>query len=122
MIAKRHFDRAGTAAVQLLKELKPYKGGNVALRAIHDLNVRDKHRTLIVHAVSSISPRMQMTPAGLMPVGEPTKPSEVKLVFPLDCALAETDLIPTLHELVDLASSVVEAFKPLAVPTGQTPV
>ena len=49
MVRKRHFDRAGSAAIKLLKETKPYKSGNVALRAIHDLNVQDKHRALLDH-------------------------------------------------------------------------
>jgi hypothetical protein len=28
-------------------EIQPYKGGNVAIRPIHELNIRDKHRLLI---------------------------------------------------------------------------
>ena len=48
MIKSRGFDKAGEAAVRLLKEHRPYAGGNAALRAIHDLNIRDKHKMLIV--------------------------------------------------------------------------
>jgi hypothetical protein len=46
-IKERKFYRAGPEAVALLKTLKPYKGGNIALRAIHDLDIRDKHEALI---------------------------------------------------------------------------
>jgi hypothetical protein len=46
-IKSKHFDRASAEAVDLLKSLKPFKGGSAALRAIHDLDVMDKHHTLI---------------------------------------------------------------------------
>lgn len=50
MIKSRHFDRAGSEAVKLLKSLGPWKGGNIGLRAIHDLDVKDKHQALIPSA------------------------------------------------------------------------
>jgi hypothetical protein len=46
-IKRRNFDRAGPDAVALLKQLCPYKGGNVALRTIHDLDIQDKHQALV---------------------------------------------------------------------------
>ena len=43
MIKRRNIDRAHPDVVSYIRSLAPYKGGNIALRAIHDLDVRDKH-------------------------------------------------------------------------------
>lgn len=130
MIIKRHFDQAGPEAVRLLHELQPYKGGNTALRAIHDLDIQDKHQMLIVTPMSFASPILELHDGSgnyyrdehgrLAPrvVGDPTKPSEIRLQFPPDGALAGKDLIPTLHELVETTAGVIEAFKALTAPAG----
>jgi hypothetical protein len=47
VIKKRHMDRASPAVVALIKKNAPYKGGNSALRAIHDLDIIDKHQSMI---------------------------------------------------------------------------
>lgn len=127
MIKKRHFDRAGPNAIRLLKEMKPYKGGNVALRAIHDLNIQDKHQSLIVNVMEAGGPIIDTKPlkergAAPVVVGDPTKSTDVKLLFPSNSALAKRELIPTLHELVQLATGIVEAFKALPVPSRAAPV
>lgn len=121
MIARRNFDKAGAAAVTLLKEWKPYKGGNLELRAIHDLNVQDKHRQLVVQRVSVSGPIIDTRPedgSRFKIVGDPNKPSDVKLVFPADSTLSEHELISTLHKLVDLTASIVKSFEALSAPSG----
>ncbi len=52
--------RAGPEAVRLLKELKPYKSGNAALRAVHDLDIQDKHTGLLLVAQGGTSPGAQV--------------------------------------------------------------
>ncbi len=47
MIRDRKIQRAGMDVVAYIESLKPYKGGNVALRVIHDLDLTDKHRALL---------------------------------------------------------------------------
>jgi hypothetical protein len=47
MIRDRKIHRAGPDVVALIESIKPYSGGNIALRAIHDLDVTDKHRALL---------------------------------------------------------------------------
>ena len=120
MIKRRHFDRTGDASVRLLKELKPYKGGNITLRAIHDLNVQDKHQRLIANAVSFSSPIIDLRPTddqiGPVVVGDPSTAKDVKIMSPAGSPLADRELIPTLHELVELTTSIVESFKALAAP------
>lgn len=46
-IKHRHIDRAGEGVVNIIRNLKPYTGGNKLLRAIHDLDIADKHIALI---------------------------------------------------------------------------
>jgi hypothetical protein len=121
MIARRNFDKAGEAAVKLLKEsIKPYKGGNDLLRAIHDLNVQDKHRTLIIQRIGIGSPILDLGAKGGESVfaSDPNKPSKVELLFPNDCALAKHELVGTLHDLVEVTASVIKTFEPLLAPSG----
>lgn len=43
-----HFDKGGPAAVKLLiDEIKPYRGGHPTLRALHELDIQDKHQLII---------------------------------------------------------------------------
>jgi hypothetical protein len=49
-IKDKHFDRAAADVIDLLKTLKPFKGGDDLLRALHDLDILDKHQ-LIVPAI-----------------------------------------------------------------------
>jgi hypothetical protein len=46
-IADRNIHKAGADVVQLISSLKPYRGGHDALRALHDMDVSDKHQALI---------------------------------------------------------------------------
>ena len=46
-IRKRHIDRADPRAVDLIRQMKPYKGGNDALHGLRALDNTDKHRLLI---------------------------------------------------------------------------
>lgn len=126
-IKRWHFQRAGDDAIKLLKELKPYRGGNEALRAIHDLDIQDKHQSLIPGAMSAASPIIQVRDENgplekMRIVGDPNKASEVKLLCPAKSALANQPLIPTLHSLVQAATDIVESFKALSAPSGDAPI
>lgn len=46
-IKDRNLHRAGQDVVRVVESLRPYKGGNLALRAIHDMDVADKHQALL---------------------------------------------------------------------------
>ena len=47
MFTKRHMDRASPQSQALIHALQPYPGGDDDLRAIHDLDIIDKHQMLI---------------------------------------------------------------------------
>jgi hypothetical protein len=117
MIRRRNFKRAGPQAVALMHKLRPYRNGNAALRAIHDLDIQDKHHSLIPGVMSHASPAFRLRNDDGRPhisvFGDPNAASEIKLIFPEDSALGGRELIPTLHELVELVASIVEAFRSL---------
>jgi hypothetical protein len=118
MIRTRQFDRAGDRAVQVLCGLKPYRGGNAALRAIHDLDVQDKHTSLILAKTSVAIPIVRTldndgTPSIALG-GKPPKISKITAVFPPGSVLAGHEIIPTLHQLVELAFSIIKTFRALA--------
>jgi hypothetical protein len=111
-IRLRQFDRAGERAVQVLRGLKPYRGGNAALRAIHDLDIQDKHTSLIL-ALTTVSVPIIRTPH-ISFAGNPARISKVTVVFPPGSVLAREEIIPTLHKLVELTLGVAETFRALA--------
>ncbi|WP_316225547.1 hypothetical protein [Bradyrhizobium sp. SZCCHNS3052] len=47
MFTRRHMDRASQRAQALVHALQPYPGGDDDLRAVHDLDIIDKHQMLI---------------------------------------------------------------------------
>ena len=115
VIKDKNFHRCGQEAVDLLKELRPHKGGNIALRALHDLDVQDKHHTLIPAFLSASTPAIMLRNEHgqlIWPqiVGDPNEPTSVQLVFPPDSAFAGQAIIPTLHGLVKLVTGIIEAF------------
>jgi hypothetical protein len=118
MIRTRHFHRAGEQAVQVLRRLKPYRGGNADLRAIHDLDVQDKHTSLILAKIM-VSGRMVRTldndgTRRIAFAGDPPMLSKISVVFPPGSVLSSEDIIPTLHKLVELTLGVIETFRALA--------
>lgn len=123
-ITNKKFHRAGAAAAALLKQVAPHRGGNAALRALHDLDVLDKHKQMIPSAVTFTSPtfRMDQDAEGrpiLVPVTAVDEPTSILLTFPDDGGVfAGKEVIPTLHQLVELTAGVVEAFKALCEVPG----
>lgn len=83
MIERRHLDRAGPDAINLIQSLKPYHNGNKALRLIHDLDI---HRALIPNVAGYASPIIQLweDDGTINPriIGDPNSASEAFLIFP----------------------------------------
>ena len=116
-IKNKNFHRAGPAAIRLLREWKPYPGGNTMLRAIHDLDIQDKHQMLIPTTVA-ISSQLFADAHGNFVLNEDHRPAGARLHFPSDSVLAGEAIIKTLHDLVDLTTRIVESFKALSAPAG----
>jgi hypothetical protein len=47
MIKSRRLQHAGREFLEIVEQTAPYKGGNDGLRAIHDLDLLDKHQALV---------------------------------------------------------------------------
>jgi hypothetical protein len=112
----KNFHRAGARAISLLEELKPYRGGNAALRAIHDMDVQDKHQTLIPIWTQSSGELMAFRVSETFEITEapwPVSSPEVAFVFPKGHVFDGKEIVPMLHEFVQLTTGIVEAFAAL---------
>jgi hypothetical protein len=127
-VKEKNFDRAAPEAQDLLRnKIKPYKenGGNVALRAIHDLDVADKHR-LILPTIQDMQPVIVASPfppgswpgticskCGRSYDNEPKEGTVViehRLFFPEESPFPRHQVVPTLKSLVHEVRGVIEAF------------
>ncbi len=133
-IRSKKFNRASAAAIDLLRQLKPYKGGNDRLRALHDLDISDKHKALISLAGSgtqteslqigganldnnSVAIRegggfltiRRSSVAGLQPIVLKVEP-----VLGFGLVFFLPPLIPELERYVSLVAGIVARFEELA--------
>jgi hypothetical protein len=144
MIKNKHFNRAGHEAVKMVKELKPYKGGNLSLRAIHDIDIIDKHKILVPVVGTGSSPEVTfmfgrgvnkipsfqsgisydgqllvMYPGGIGLPKTGELPFTFAFVFGSEVSgFAGRDMLKTLQEFLDLTDSIVSSFsKRFSVPS-----
>jgi hypothetical protein len=117
MIKEKNFDRAGVDAVTLLKSFKPYRGGDELLRAMHDLDIEDKHKALIITGTSR-----DIRIEGIYEMDNPAGghfsaiPRDIFFVFPENSPLAGKNIIETLKGLRDLVCKMLEGFSQLGRP------
>ncbi|MFO1238665.1 MAG: hypothetical protein U1F24_16935 [Alphaproteobacteria bacterium] len=108
---ERRFKKAGAAACDLVRTYKPYTGGNVALRAVHDLDIRDKHTMVIEAQLSS-----EVLVSANYDIDNPLAGQcEVlvrheRFLFSADTVLSGQDIVPTLKTLVDEIERIIESF------------
>ncbi|MBA7656435.1 hypothetical protein ES703_64359 [subsurface metagenome] len=137
MIKKRHLDRAGDDVVEIVRSLKPYKGGNEFLRAIHDLDIIDKHKTLIPVAhyagiknfqmLNASGPMltinnmhcgpirdgmvlMSLPPARNVRIGQTFQPS-LKITLNEGPLARDKDIAEALNELSSLTEGIIRTFE-----------
>src|SRR3990167_2635239 len=127
----RHMDRAKPEVVDLVRSFKPYIGGNLALRGIHDLDIIDKHRALVpVHAHIKLPGHGAGWGQGGGSSGTAMVPERVRLLsreerlsftlrvmFGGRTPFAREEMVPTLHRLMQEFSVVVDAFEALCFGT-----
>lgn len=127
-IKDKRFDRAIPEAVELLKSFKPYKGGNAELRALHDLDLTDKHNFVIpaerhhrvsmqVGNVTLINCTSGGNLGGDISIGRgaPFSVPDItpKLIFAPNQPFSGMEVIPSLHRLAHLTQTIIEAFAAL---------
>jgi hypothetical protein len=113
-IKKKNFHRTGQDSVDLLREFSPYRGGNEDLRAIHDLDISDKHTALIV-TPHTLNVAFSAT-YDLADLNKNTVCAVVDSMtfrFPDGTPLAGRDVVETLEELVKLTDGILQAFASL---------
>ncbi|MBI4922325.1 MAG: hypothetical protein HY834_11290 [Devosia nanyangense] len=119
-IARRRFAKAGDDAVALLKTFEPYRGGNDRLRAIHDLDIQDKHTGIIV-TLAQFSVQYEAS-YDVNNIAAGTVKADLAAMhyrFPDNASFfAGANAIETLKELVDMVEGLLEAFAALVTPRG----
>ncbi len=127
--------QAPKAIIDLIMDvIKPYKGGNDALWALHDLNILDKHRILLpvmqLNAVNGIRFEYEGGKKGSIGTwivsrvraarhdvpGQNTKITDkgdaaILILFDNGLPLEGKPVIPTLEQFTELVSGIVEAIE-----------
>jgi len=138
MIKRRNLHRAGPEVVKIISDLKPYRGGNDALRAIHDMNILDKHRALVPVIAGGASPAAMIGFNPAQPTNVPSIKSKIHrdgqylvvmppvsnlppgtelfaewvIIFGTEAGpLAGCEVIKTINHLMHLTESIVQLFR-----------
>lgn len=137
-ISDRKIRRAGDDVVQVVRNLKPYAGGNDALRAIHDMDVADKH-TMLLPVLGAVTLPLRgilgqaipeqlanfstlIVKDGQIVIGTPGSvpiplgtelPARFFLAFGEGRGFGRRPVIESLHELAQTADGVVNALASL---------
>lgn len=125
-IKSKKMNRASTEAIDLVRQLKPYRGGNTALRAVHDLDIQDKHQGIILQISQLNIPGIGLGMAdnkigklthgsSLVREGVPPQngkfPIPVKFYFHHMSDLADHEVLKTLHGLTKEFRGIIDAFE-----------
>lgn len=116
MIVSKRFDRAGEEAVALLRKWQPYTGGDVDLRGLHDLDLRDKHNAIIPVATMVSTPEVTADTTDFgsgivrIKVIEGSSPT-IEEVFPDDTPFAGAEIVSTLGRLHEMATAILAEFR-----------
>jgi hypothetical protein len=130
-IAARKINKAAPGVEAYIRSLKPYPGGNDALRAIHDLDIMDKHQLIIPTADAIGIPHLRIGTNefsncsfgplrdGMVPFSFP-RAANVQFgqkFYPTliitfgDGYFARKPAIETLYELVRLVTEIIDTLE-----------
>jgi hypothetical protein len=102
--------------------LAAYSGSNHLLRSLHDLDIQDKHHSLVPNETAITAPRIGVKlDANGGPIGfadgnvelelvDPTEAPTVKFVFPQDSAFPGEVVVDVLWQLHALVSEIIDNF------------
>ena len=122
MMKRRNCHRASLKVRERIVQLKPYKGGNERLRALHDLDIIDKHHTLIPNCqIATFPPVSVLTDSTGAPIGfnegkiefavDPDAKPTMTFAFPETGPLAGLDVVSTLRELHAMVVQIIAQFE-----------
>lgn len=115
-IKARSFHKAGEEAVKLLCQFAPYKGGNDALRGIHDLDIQDKHTAIVLLTHKAEAEFVARYNLDHRNDDHVSITATFHFVFK-DGPFEGRGVVETLKELVELVNGIVKAFA--AIPKGE---
>jgi hypothetical protein len=115
------FSKCGDDCAKLLETIAPFHGGNEYLRALHDLDIQDKHRS-VLPSMKDIDFSLE----GEFEVGNPdnhslvAKAEVVGYKFPDKSPLAGRPIIQSLEVLAQTVEGILEAFTALIAAREQS--
>jgi hypothetical protein len=120
-LKNKNIDRASMRAQELIRELRPYGGGNEVLRSLHELDIQDKHHTLIPNTTFLQLPPVSIkTDENGKPVGfdegkmqiviDESVAPQVQFVFPEDSPLKGQEIISGLRHFHAEVATIIESF------------
>lgn len=114
-IKRKKFDRASPDAVNLLKQFKPYPDGNDNLRALHDLDILDKHRMVLPTYPMLFIPKMIVDwgPGSGVVFENVTLGPDLRFGIPSIPRRVVFDVAPSLRTVLDVTAPKVLRGKPL---------
>jgi hypothetical protein len=113
-IKSKQFNKAGDDAVALLRTFSPYRGGNESLRALHDMDISDKHTALVpTGSVMDISVKGWFKPENLSEHSFDVDCTSLDYIFPDESSFPRKPVIETLKDLMQLVHGIIEAFAAL---------
>lgn len=118
---KKNINRATLAAQELISSLRPYGGGNETLLSLHDLDIQDKHHTLIPNTSFVEFPPISVKldengrPIGfdegeLQIVIDANVPLKLDFIFPEDSPLKGQEIVSGLKRLHDEVTKIIDSF------------
>ncbi len=113
MTKDQHFDDAGPDAVELLKEIKPYKDGNDDLWALHQLSLRDKHRSLAEIRTRIFGPIIRMWDDDGTHNPTIVSDPDVDFIFPSDGPFAGIKILAGLEQCMTAVENVLQSYERL---------
>jgi hypothetical protein len=110
-IRNKCFRKAGDDAVKLLKTFEPYRGGNDLLRGLHDLDLMDKHTSLIpgVESFDAVVSGAYSND-GSKPSIVNVEKVNVRFVFRPGQVFADRRIVETLEEIMQMVEGVLQSF------------
>lgn len=121
-IKSKNFHKASDRAIALLKATQPYRGGNDLLRALHDLDIQDKHHKVEPSYCVLSTPAISVVKDSTgKPVGfdsgdlqlevDESQPPKAVMTFPGNGPLGNKPVLDELRAMHVLVTKVVDDFE-----------
>jgi hypothetical protein len=125
MLKQKNFHRAARPYQEIVRAARPYADGNLLLCAINELDIEDKHISLIPNMANMKTPAIRVkTDQNGNPLGfaegklalelEPGSKPQVSFVFPSTCLVRGCEVTKTAKEMALEARSIIEKFAAVA--------